>query len=69
MQVEIQHARSMDEIFDAISYMKGSAIIRMLQGCLGDDMIQVKSSNYALQIKCFLQARVEYRLFQEAMAE
>uniref|UniRef100_A0A2C9UXB4 Alpha-aminoacylpeptide hydrolase n=1 Tax=Manihot esculenta TaxID=3983 RepID=A0A2C9UXB4_MANES len=46
IEVEIQHARSMDEIFDAISYMKGSAIIRMLQGYLGDDMIQKSLSSY-----------------------
>ncbi|XP_021640891.2 aminopeptidase M1 isoform X2 [Hevea brasiliensis] len=44
IEVEIEHARSVDEIFDAVSYKKGSAIIRMLQGYLGDDMIQSLSS-------------------------
>jgi puromycin-sensitive aminopeptidase len=40
-QVEVHLARSIEEIFDAISYKKGSAVIRMLQGFLGDDMFQV----------------------------
>ena len=40
-QVEVHHARSIDEIFDDISYKKGSAVIRMLQGYLGNDMFQV----------------------------
>ncbi|KAF2323598.1 hypothetical protein GH714_036269 [Hevea brasiliensis] len=46
IEVEIEHARSVDEIFDAVSYKKGSAIIRMLQGYLGDDMIQKSLSSY-----------------------
>ncbi|GMY34655.1 aminopeptidase M1-like isoform X1 [Fagus crenata] len=40
IEVEVHHARSIDEIFDDISYEKGSAVIRMLQGFLGDDMFQ-----------------------------
>lgn len=40
-QVEIYHARSVIEIFDAISYEKGSSVIRMLQGYLGDVTFQV----------------------------
>ncbi|XP_038707598.1 aminopeptidase M1-like isoform X2 [Tripterygium wilfordii] len=40
IEVDIHHARSVLEVFDAIGYYKGSAIIRMLQGYLGDDMIQ-----------------------------
>ncbi|KAJ4836841.1 hypothetical protein Tsubulata_018469 [Turnera subulata] len=44
--VEINHARSVNEIFDDISYKKGSAVIRMLQGYLGDDIIQKSLSSY-----------------------
>lgn len=35
------HVREIDEIFDAISYKKGAAIIRMLQTYLGADEFQV----------------------------
>ncbi|KAH7547130.1 hypothetical protein FEM48_Zijuj01G0276600 [Ziziphus jujuba var. spinosa] len=40
IEVEIDHARSVVEIFDAISYEKGSAVIRMLQSYLGDEIFQ-----------------------------
>lgn len=40
-QVEVGHVREIDEIFDAISYKKGAAIIRMLQTYLGADKFQV----------------------------
>lgn len=40
-QVEVGHVREIDEIFDAISYKKGAAIIRMLQTYLGADTFQV----------------------------
>ncbi|WCJ39469.1 aminopeptidase M1 [Euphorbia peplus] len=46
IEVEIQHARSVGEIFDVISYKKGSAVIRMLQGYLGDDIIQKSLVSY-----------------------
>jgi len=39
--VEVGHVREIDEIFDAISYKKGAAIIRMLQTYLGADKFQV----------------------------
>ena len=42
-QVEIHHARSVIEVFDAVSYKKGSTVIRMLQGYLGDDVFQVRT--------------------------
>lgn len=41
IQVEVGHVREIDEIFDAISYKKGAAIIRMLQTYLGADKFQV----------------------------
>ncbi|XP_042507016.1 aminopeptidase M1-like isoform X3 [Macadamia integrifolia] len=40
IEVEVQHARSINEVADAISYKKGSAVIRMLQDYLGDDIFQ-----------------------------
>lgn len=43
-QVDVSHARSVIEIFDAVSYEKGSAVIRMLQGYLGDKVFQVMPS-------------------------
>ncbi|KAE7999069.1 hypothetical protein FH972_003551 [Carpinus fangiana] len=44
--VKIHHARSIIEVFDDISYKKGSAVIRMLQGFLGDHMFQKSLSSY-----------------------
>lgn len=41
IQVEVDHARSVLEIFDAISYEKGSSVIRMLQTYLGYKVFQV----------------------------
>lgn len=41
LQVEIHHARSILEVFDSISYEKGSAVIRMLMDYLGYDIFQV----------------------------
>uniref|UniRef100_A0A7I4BPT3 Aminopeptidase n=1 Tax=Physcomitrium patens TaxID=3218 RepID=A0A7I4BPT3_PHYPA len=40
IEVEVGHVREIDEIFDAISYKKGAAIIRMLQTYLGADTFQ-----------------------------
>ncbi|KAI4312734.1 hypothetical protein MLD38_037532 [Melastoma candidum] len=46
IEVEVRHARSVLEIFDAISYEKGSAVIHMLQGYLGDAAFQKSLSAY-----------------------
>ncbi|XP_028807443.1 aminopeptidase M1 isoform X2 [Neltuma alba] len=46
IEVEIHHARSVIEVFDAVSYEKGSTVIRMLQGYLGDEIFQKSLSNY-----------------------
>ena len=35
-QVDVGHPSEIDEIFDAISYSKGSSVIRMLHDYLGD---------------------------------
>ncbi|KAI3455597.1 hypothetical protein Pfo_012260 [Paulownia fortunei] len=46
IEVEIQHARSVLEYFDAISYQKGSSVIRMLQNYLGDEIFQKSLGSY-----------------------
>lgn len=45
----MHHARSVLEIFDAISYEKGSSVIRMLQSYLGDDVFQVRKFAFLLK--------------------
>ncbi|XP_031388911.1 aminopeptidase M1-like [Punica granatum] len=46
IEIEVSQARSVLEIFDAISYKKGSAVIRMLQDYLGDKVFQKSLSSY-----------------------
>ncbi|KAF3450566.1 hypothetical protein FNV43_RR06655 [Rhamnella rubrinervis] len=46
IEVEVDHARSVLEIFDAISYEKGSSVIRMLQNYLGYEIFQKCLSSY-----------------------
>ena len=50
IEVEIHHARSIEQIFDAISYNKGSALIRMLQSYLGDELFQFFQRNLVLKL-------------------
>ncbi|KAH7681919.1 Peptidase M1 alanine aminopeptidase/leukotriene A4 hydrolase protein [Dioscorea alata] len=50
IEVDINHADEIDEIFDAISYRKGASVIRMLQSYLGADVFQ---KSLALYIKRF----------------
>lgn len=38
--VEVDDPRGLDEIFDAISYFKGQAILRMLEGYLGSEVFR-----------------------------
>ncbi|XP_026656624.2 aminopeptidase M1-B-like isoform X2 [Phoenix dactylifera] len=40
IEVEINHANEIDQIFDSISYDKGASIIRMLQSYLGAECFQ-----------------------------
>ncbi|KAK0596001.1 hypothetical protein LWI29_011907 [Acer saccharum] len=40
VEVEVHHVHGVEQVFDDIGYRKGSAIIRMLQGYLGDDIFQ-----------------------------
>ncbi|RYR47946.1 hypothetical protein Ahy_A07g033930 [Arachis hypogaea] len=40
IEVEVNHAGEIDEIFDSISYRKGASVIRMLQSYLGAERFQ-----------------------------
>ncbi|TXG68449.1 hypothetical protein EZV62_003384 [Acer yangbiense] len=44
VEVEVHHVHGVEQVFDDIGYRKGSAIIRMLQGYLGDDIFQVRKN-------------------------
>ncbi|KAH9713478.1 Aminopeptidase M1 [Citrus sinensis] len=46
IEVEVHRADEIDQVFDAISYNKGSAVIRMLQSYLGEDIFQKSLSLY-----------------------
>ncbi|XP_002516101.2 aminopeptidase M1 [Ricinus communis] len=46
IEVEINHANEIDEIFDAISYRKGASVIRMLQSYLGAECFQRSLASY-----------------------
>lgn len=46
IEVEINHAAEIDEIFDAISYRKGASVIRMLQSYLGAKPFQRSLASY-----------------------
>eukprot|EP00262_Sarcandra_glabra_P014364 TRINITY_DN419_c0_g1_i1.p1 TRINITY_DN419_c0_g1~~TRINITY_DN419_c0_g1_i1.p1 ORF type:complete len:866 (+),score=159.90 TRINITY_DN419_c0_g1_i1:322-2598(+) len=52
IEVEINHAGEIDEIFDAISYRKGASIIRMLQSYLGAECFQRSLASYIKRYAC-----------------
>lgn len=52
IEVEINHAREIDEIFDAISYRKGASVIRMLQSYLGAESFQKSLASYIKRHAC-----------------
>ncbi|KAF3775501.1 Aminopeptidase M1 [Nymphaea thermarum] len=52
IEVEIYHAREIDEIFDAISYKKGASLIRMLQSYLGAETFQRSLAAYIKKYAC-----------------
>ncbi|KAJ0977914.1 hypothetical protein J5N97_013388 [Dioscorea zingiberensis] len=56
IEVDINHANEIDEIFDSISYRKGASVIRMLQSYLGADCFQ---KSLALYIKRFAWANAK----------
>lgn len=46
IEVPVNFASEIDEIFDNISYQKGCSVIRMLYEYIGDDMFRVGMKNY-----------------------
>jgi len=46
IEVPVRNALEVDQIFDAISYLKGSSVIRMLAAHLGADTFLLGVSNY-----------------------
>ncbi|KAL1552325.1 AP-1 complex subunit mu-1-like [Salvia divinorum] len=52
IEVDINHASEIDEIFDAISYRKGASVIRMLQSYLGPESFQRGLASYVKKYAC-----------------
>ncbi|KAG9133475.1 hypothetical protein Leryth_013287 [Lithospermum erythrorhizon] len=52
IEVDINHAAEIDEIFDAISYRKGASVIRMLQSYLGPECFQKALASYIKRHAC-----------------
>ncbi|CAN4128417.1 unnamed protein product [Withania somnifera] len=52
IEVEINHAGEIDEIFDAISYRKGASVIRMLQSYVGPETFQRALASYIKRYSC-----------------
>nr|GMC49388.1 aminopeptidase M1 [Ipomoea batatas] len=52
IEVDINHASEIDEIFDAISYRKGASLIRMLQSYLGAERFQRGLAAYIKKYAC-----------------
>ncbi|XP_073141982.1 aminopeptidase M1 [Henckelia pumila] len=52
IEVDINHAGEIDEIFDAISYRKGASVIRMLQSYLGPECFQRALASYIKRYAC-----------------
>lgn len=52
IEVDINHASEIDEIFDAISYRKGASVIRMLQSYLGAECFQRGLASYIKRYAC-----------------
>ncbi|XP_058786056.1 aminopeptidase M1-like isoform X2 [Vicia villosa] len=52
IEVEVNHFREIDEIFDAISYKKGASVIRMLQSYLGAESFQRSLALYIKRHAC-----------------
>ncbi|KAI3931360.1 hypothetical protein MKX01_040277, partial [Papaver californicum] len=52
IEVDINHATEIDEIFDAISYRKGASVIRMLRSYLGSEPFQRLLGSYIKKFAC-----------------
>jgi aminopeptidase N len=51
ISMPVDDPAEINEIFDAISYSKGASIIRMLEGFLGQDILQAGLKNYLVKFK------------------
>ncbi|KHG26005.1 Puromycin-sensitive aminopeptidase [Gossypium arboreum] len=58
IEMEIQHGHEVDEAFDAIGYKKGSAVIRMLQEYIGDEIFQFYGIRFWSEIFKLLHKKV-----------
>ncbi|KAL3497457.1 hypothetical protein ACH5RR_040189 [Cinchona calisaya] len=52
IEVDVNHAGEIDEIFDSISYRKGASVIRMLQNYLGAKCFQRALASYIKKYAC-----------------
>ncbi|CAM8961662.1 unnamed protein product [Rhodiola kirilowii] len=52
IEVDINKADEIDEIFDAISYSKGASLVRMLQSYLGAEVFQLSLAAYINKHAC-----------------
>ncbi|XP_078428131.1 aminopeptidase M1 [Wolffia australiana] len=52
IEVDINHASEIEEIFDAISYKKGASVIRMLHSYLGAECFQRSLASYINKYAC-----------------
>ncbi|PWU85270.1 putative aminopeptidase [Trypanosoma cruzi] len=46
VEVDVQNAKEIDDIFDAISYSKGGGIVRMVVNFIGEDVFQKGMASY-----------------------
>ncbi|GAB2227692.1 hypothetical protein Droror1_Dr00009519 [Drosera rotundifolia] len=60
LQVDVSHVSMIAEIFDAISYLKGACVIRMLENFLGAESFQVQS--ISLIRMCLCDANIYYKV-------
>eukprot|EP01125_Pyxidicula_operculata_P001519 TRINITY_DN11382_c0_g1_i1.p1 TRINITY_DN11382_c0_g1~~TRINITY_DN11382_c0_g1_i1.p1 ORF type:complete len:861 (-),score=234.44 TRINITY_DN11382_c0_g1_i1:165-2747(-) len=51
IEVDVDHARKIDEIFDAISYCKGASVIRMIENYLGEESFRKGLNIYLNKFK------------------
>ncbi|CAA7410004.1 unnamed protein product [Spirodela intermedia] len=52
IEVDVNHASEIDEIFDDISYRKGASVIRMLHSYLGAECFQRSLASYIKKYAC-----------------
>jgi puromycin-sensitive aminopeptidase len=66
IEVEVHHPREISEIFDAVSYLKGASVIRMLAAYLGEHNFRAGLKKYLIRHK-FGNAKTEdlWKAFEE----